>query len=188
MNEPIGSLSRNQLVTTAHPQCHSTNISACGVWEVRVGVQVFIREFHTHTFRLGYIRNFYLVKKKKKKKNQPVGSEGWNSLVNIHPYLFPLVDDCRSLFLRIPSYEIQHAFREANKCVDVLAAFGRSQDQDFVVFVYTPAMAREFIVIDKSAVTNSRLVVVSQLLYISIFTTQKKKKSLKGRLIINDLS
>ena len=90
-----------------------------------------------------------------------MGSEGWNSLVNIHPYFFPLVDDCRSLFLRIPSYEIQHAFREANKCVDVLAAFGRSQDQDFVVFVDTPAMAREFIVIDKSAVTNSRLVVVS---------------------------
>ena len=86
-----------------------------------------------------------------------MGSEGWNSSVNIHPYLFPLVNDCMSLFLRIPSYEIQHA----NKCVDVLAAFRRFQDQDFVVFVHTPAMVRGFIVIDKSVVTSSRLVVVS---------------------------
>lgn len=48
-----------------------------------------------------------------------------------------------------------------NKCVDVLAAFGRFQDQDFDVIVDTPAMDRKFIVIDKSVVTSSCLVVVS---------------------------
>ena len=39
-----------KVITTAHPWCdgHSTSISVCGVWEVRVGVQVYRREFHTH--------------------------------------------------------------------------------------------------------------------------------------------
>ena len=38
------------LVTTVHSWCdgHSTSISAYGVWEVRIGVQVSKREFHTH--------------------------------------------------------------------------------------------------------------------------------------------
>ena len=27
---------------------HSTSISACGVWGIRVGIQVSRREFHTH--------------------------------------------------------------------------------------------------------------------------------------------
>ena len=27
---------------------HSTSISDCGVWGVRVGIQVFKRKFHTH--------------------------------------------------------------------------------------------------------------------------------------------
>ena len=42
----------NPQFTTAHPWCsgHSTSINACGVWGVRVGVQVFRREFHTHIY------------------------------------------------------------------------------------------------------------------------------------------
>ena len=36
--------------TIVHPWCggHSTSINACGVWGVRVGVQVSRREFHTY--------------------------------------------------------------------------------------------------------------------------------------------
>ena len=45
-----------------------------------------------------------------------------NNSVNIHPYFFPLMDDCRSLLWRIPHYLIQHVFREANRSVDTLAA------------------------------------------------------------------
>ena len=55
---------------TAHPWCdgHCISISACGVWEVRAGVQVFKREFHIH-IHLDYVRvEYYLVYIKKKKK------------------------------------------------------------------------------------------------------------------------
>ena len=56
-------------ITTAHLWCdgHSTSISACGVCEARVTVQVFRRELHIHIY-LDYTRiEFYLVSKKKKK-------------------------------------------------------------------------------------------------------------------------
>ena len=33
---------------------HSTSINACGVWEIRAGVQVSRREFHTH-IHLDYV-------------------------------------------------------------------------------------------------------------------------------------
>ena len=55
-------------ITTAHLWCdgHSTSISACGVCEARVTVQVFRRELHIH-IHLDYTRvEFYLVSKKKK--------------------------------------------------------------------------------------------------------------------------
>ena len=54
-------------MTPAHPWCdgHSTDISACGVWGVRAGVQVSKRELHTH-IHLNQTRvEFYLVLKKK---------------------------------------------------------------------------------------------------------------------------
>ena len=39
-----------QIYTIAYPWCdgHFTSISACGMWEVRAGVQVFRRELHTN--------------------------------------------------------------------------------------------------------------------------------------------
>ena len=47
---------------------HSTSISDCGVWGVRVGIQVFRRKFHTHR-HLDYIRVEFLscIKRKKLK-------------------------------------------------------------------------------------------------------------------------
>ena len=38
--------------TTAYPwyDGHSTNISACGVWRARAGVQVSKRKPHTHIY------------------------------------------------------------------------------------------------------------------------------------------
>ena len=47
-----------------------TSISACGVWEVRTGIQVFRKDFHTH-IRLDYIRVEFLSCINKK-KNQYV--------------------------------------------------------------------------------------------------------------------
>ena len=54
--------------TSLVPWCdgHSTIISTCRVWGVRVEIQASKKEFHTH-IHLNYIRvKFYLVKKKKK--------------------------------------------------------------------------------------------------------------------------
>ena len=81
---------------------------------------------------------------------------------NTHPYMFPPVDDCRPLLLRVPNYQIQHVFRVANKYKDAFASLGRTQDQDFVVFFDTPVVAWEFIVFNNSAVTSFRLVFVAQ--------------------------
>ena len=54
--------------TIAYPWCdgHSTSISACEVWEARVGV-LNLQEgaSHTYTLRLGQSKNSILYKKKK---------------------------------------------------------------------------------------------------------------------------
>ena len=49
MNYYLFTQKRFQL-TTAQSWCdgHFTNISACGVWGVKVGVQVSRKELHTH--------------------------------------------------------------------------------------------------------------------------------------------
>ncbi|KAK9988969.1 hypothetical protein SO802_029208 [Lithocarpus litseifolius] len=44
-----------------------------------------------------------------------------NSSIEVHPLLLTLVDDCRSLLLRIPNSTFHHVYREANKSVDALA-------------------------------------------------------------------
>ena len=53
--------------TTVHLWCcgHSTSISVCGVWGARAVVQVFRREFHTHT-HFDYVRAEILSCIKKK--------------------------------------------------------------------------------------------------------------------------
>ena len=59
-------------VTTAHPWCggHLTNINACGVLGVRVGVQVSKKELYTH-IHLDYAKIEILpCIKKIKKKNE----------------------------------------------------------------------------------------------------------------------
>ena len=39
-----------QYITTAHPWCddYFTSINACKMWGARTGVEIFMREFHTH--------------------------------------------------------------------------------------------------------------------------------------------
>ena len=63
------------LHTIVHPWCggHFTSISVCTVWGVRVGVQIFRRELHTHIY-LHYVRMKFLSCKKKKKMIDGKGS------------------------------------------------------------------------------------------------------------------
>ena len=49
--------------TTAHFWCddHFTNISICGVWEVRVRIQIFKRELHTTLFLVSFLSFFMML-------------------------------------------------------------------------------------------------------------------------------
>ena len=46
-----------------------------------------------------------------------------------------LVSDCKARLKEIPIVQIQHCYREANKCADALARKGALLPQDFVVFL-----------------------------------------------------
>ncbi|XP_075663435.1 uncharacterized protein LOC142633035 [Castanea sativa] len=50
-----------------------------------------------------------------------------------------LVSDCKSGLREIPIVQIQHYYREANKCTNALARRGALLPQDFVVFLDPPA-------------------------------------------------
>ena len=60
------------ITTHSWRNSYSTSISVCGVWGVRVGVQVSKKEFHIH-IHLDYDRVEFLscIKKEKKKKELP---------------------------------------------------------------------------------------------------------------------
>ena len=62
-------------MTTAHFWCdgHFTNINACEVWGVRIGIQVSRKEFYKYTLRLNQCR--ILSKKRKKRKKEAVGKK-----------------------------------------------------------------------------------------------------------------
>ena len=56
----------------------------------------------------------------------------------VHPKLLHLMDDCRSLLYTSPYLQINHAFREANRCDNTLASLGRSHSPKFVLFFAPP--------------------------------------------------
>ena len=66
----IKSILRNENTIIAHPWCdgHFTSISACEVWGVRVGIQVFKRELYTHIHDETRVKFLSFIKKRKEKK------------------------------------------------------------------------------------------------------------------------
>ncbi|KAK9992610.1 hypothetical protein SO802_027595 [Lithocarpus litseifolius] len=50
-----------------------------------------------------------------------------------------LVSDCKTELGNIPKVQINHCYREANKCADALAKRGPLLSQDFVIFLDPPA-------------------------------------------------
>lgn len=62
-----------------------------------------------------------------------------DSFVDVHPVLWPLVDDYMLLLPRIPNSLVQHAYREANKSVDALARLGHALSSDFVGLSFSPS-------------------------------------------------
>lgn len=49
-----------------------------------------------------------------------------------------LVDDCRSLMLKITSVKLQHIFREGNTIADYLATLGRTSTNSIITMVNAP--------------------------------------------------
>ena len=54
--------------------------------------------------------------------------------------------------------EIQHCYREANKCADALARRGSLLPQDFVVFLEPPADVSLLLSLDATEVAFDRIV------------------------------
>ena len=53
---------------------------------------------------------------------------------NANMCAMPLIDDCRQLISQIAQVRIDHCFREAYMCADLLARFGTKQDRTFVLY------------------------------------------------------
>ncbi|XP_075669726.1 uncharacterized protein LOC142639425 [Castanea sativa] len=49
-----------------------------------------------------------------------------------------LITDCKEGLQRIPRVQVQHCFREVNKCADALARRGAVSPQDFVIYQSSP--------------------------------------------------
>lgn len=69
----------------------------------------------------------------------------------------PLVDDCRYLISQLPRVHVKHRFREANRCVDVLARLGFNQVVDFYVFSNPPVDILDFLMPDAYGLYLNRL-------------------------------
>ncbi|KAK9285069.1 hypothetical protein L1049_024254 [Liquidambar formosana] len=55
------------------------------------------------------------------------------------PWHLTLVTDCKSLLQRDWQVQIQHVYREANKCADLLEKYGTSQATNFVILNEPPS-------------------------------------------------
>lgn len=57
-------------------------------------------------------------------------------VIQVHPKLLHLMDDCRSLLYRSPYLQINHALEKASRCDNALASLGRSHSPNFVFFFF----------------------------------------------------
>ena len=71
-----------------------------------------------------------------------------------------LVSDCKSELRAIPMVQIQHCYREANKCANSLARRGALLSQDFVVFLDLPMEVSLLLSLDFVGVCYDRCIPV----------------------------
>ena len=57
-----------------------------------------------------------------------------NSIANLS--LEPLLTDFRLLLRKFPNLRVDHAYKEANQCVDALARIGSNSDIPFILFAH----------------------------------------------------
>ncbi|KAL0013186.1 hypothetical protein SO802_000255 [Lithocarpus litseifolius] len=69
-----------------------------------------------------------------------------------------LVSDCTTRLQEISRVQIQHCYREANKCADNLARKGAFLSQDFVVLLEPPIEVDFLLRLDSASMSYERLV------------------------------
>ena len=62
-----------------------------------------------------------------------------NSNVDTNKPYSPFLCDCRCLLRRFLRVQVVHVYREGNRCVDALARWGSTMNEDFVVFGSLPS-------------------------------------------------
>ena len=70
--------------------------------------------------------------------------------------LAPIILDCRELLTTFQKVCFHHNYREANKCADILANWGRSNTQDFTFFELCPNFVLPLLLQDLKGVTTPR--------------------------------
>ena len=74
--------------------------------------------------------------------------------------LEPLLSDCKNLLRTFPRTRIEHVFREANQCADVLAKLGAKFSAMYVSFVIPPVVVVNLLALDREATSCNRLISV----------------------------
>ena len=74
--------------------------------------------------------------------------------------LEPLLSDCKNLLRTFPRTRIEHVFREANQCADVLAKLGAKFSAMYVSFVIPPVVVVNRLALDREATSCNRLISV----------------------------
>lgn len=120
-----------------------TTSAAAELWALRDGIQLCIAlKIHAMIIELDVKIVVDLLQKETHNQNG----------------LDAILGDCRAGLREIPRVQIQHCYREANKCADALARRGALLPQDFVVFLEPPSDVALLICLDKAGVTSDRIV------------------------------
>ena len=69
----------------------------------------------------------------------------------------PLIDDCRNLLQQHPLWKIQHCYREANTCADVLAKVAVFSQLDFCIIDTPPVELSQLLIQDLSGLFCNRI-------------------------------
>ena len=49
-----------------------------------------------------------------------------------------ILDDCRQLMTGFQQVQLKHCYRQANRCVDLMARLGANQEQEYILFSSPP--------------------------------------------------
>ena len=75
----------------------------------------------------------------------------------VNEVISPILDDCRMLINNFQQIQVNHVFRQSNRCADALARIGADQVLDFRSFESPPVDVFDLVEQDKSGLYFNRL-------------------------------